>query len=173
MLVSLAWRGRNLLAYCLKYFETNWKSIWCSRLLPKPILRIPKEQRRMWWRGGNDDVETDYRFVWPGPTVTWRNLRIRDFHRNMRTAVTPFPFPRHRLCSTNVPLLKHSADSLRNPSTRFLSFVPCLLFVLYINLRFLLGVPQLELIWIHRVLSLRSRDSLRDFAGYLSRQRWS
>jgi len=22
------------------------------------------------WRGGNDDVKTDYRFVWLGPTVT-------------------------------------------------------------------------------------------------------
>jgi len=42
-------------------------------------------------------------------------------------------------------------DPLRNLSGRFLLFVRCLFFVLYINLKFLLGVPQLELIWIHRV----------------------
>ena len=42
-------------------------------------------------------------------------------------------------------------DPLRNLSGRFLLFVRCLFFVLYINLKFLLGVPQLELIWIHWV----------------------
>ena len=45
----------------------------------------------------------------------------------------------------NTLLAKIKSAYKSDPSTRFLSFVPCLLFVLYINLRFLLGVPQLEL----------------------------
>jgi len=52
--------------------------------------------------------------------------------------ITSFLFPQHGLCSTKLPLCNHFTELLCNRSTRFLSFVLCLHFVLYINLRFLL-----------------------------------
>ena len=59
--------------------------------------------------------------------------------------ITPLSLPQHRLCSTEDLLHKHSMVLLHNLSRRFL------MFVLYINLKFQLGVSQLELIWIHWV----------------------
>jgi len=78
---------------------------------------------------------------------------------------TPISFPQHGLHSTKDPLRTHSAVCLCNHSTSFHSFVLCLLPVLYINLRVLLDVPQLELNWIHWVLppiSLVASSAHRD-----------
>ena len=57
---------------------------------------------------------------------------------------TPISFPQHGLRSTKDPLRTHSADFLCNHSASFHSFVLCLLSVLYINLRVLLGVSPVR-----------------------------
>src|SRR5258706_1603450 len=57
---------------------------------------------------------------------------------------TPISFPRHGLRSTKDPLRTHSVGFLCNSSASFHMFVLCLLSVLYINLRVLLGVSPVR-----------------------------
>jgi len=81
--------------------------------------------------------------------------------------ITPSSFPWHWLCSTKDLLRTHSADSLGNPSVSFHTFVPCLLSILYINPRVLLGISPVR-------TQLNTSSSPSNLSSRLQRPlRWS